>query len=112
MTTPTRSPRLQADPILTAHIAGELLDAAGRLGEETRTLLAALEIGAAAFGSLAQARALAAAHGSALSDLGTTVGSITAGLEGDADRLYQVAFGLEAAEERAAERTGRLGGAR
>lgn len=112
MTPPTRIPRLHADPVLTAHTAGELLDAAGRLGHTARALLASLEVDEATFGTLASARALAVAHGAGLADLAGTVGSFTSALECDADRLYQVAFGLEAAEERAAERTGRLGGAR
>jgi len=112
VTTETRAPRLHADPALTARVAGELLDAAGRLADTARPLLAALDVDGVAFGSLASSRALAAAHGASLADLGSTVGSLTSGLECDADRLFQVAFGLEAAEERAAERSGRLGGAR
>jgi hypothetical protein len=112
VTSETPTTRLHADPVLTAHIAGEVLDAAGRLGDTARPLLAALEVDEVAFGSLASARALAVAHGAGVADLGSTVGSLTSALECDADRLFQVAFGLEAAEERAAERTGRLGGAR
>jgi hypothetical protein len=96
---------LRADPVALAHAAGELLDVAARLGELVRPALVALDLDEAAYGW----PTLAAAHQATVSDLGATLGRYLAGIEGDADRLYQVAFTVQAADARAASRTERIG---
>lgn len=105
MRTPNDPTTVQADPVALAHAAGALLDEAGRLGEQLRLALAELEPDEAAYGW----PALATAHQQAASDLAATLGRYLAGLEGDADRLYQVAFTVQAAEARASARTERIG---
>lgn len=105
MITPDQPTTVHADPVALAHAAGALLDEAGRLGEQLRPALVELELNEAAYGW----PALAAAHQQAASDLAATLSRYLAGLEGDADRLYQVAFTVQAAETRACARTGRFG---
>lgn len=101
-----------ADPALTARAGSEVLAAARRLADTSRPLLVALELAGAAFGTGPAAAALAAAHEAALADVAATLGRFADAFECDADRLYQVAFALEAAEERSTERGRALGGPR
>lgn len=102
-----RTTGIRADPVALAHAAGELLDEVDRLGEQVRPALVALELAEAGYGWAT----LAAAHQHAASDLAATLGRYLAGLEGDVDRLYQVAFMVQAAEARTAGRIDRIGSA-
>jgi hypothetical protein len=107
MTPKEQTTGVRADPVALAHAAGVLLDEAGRLADEVRPGLVALELDEAAYGWAV----LRGAHQSAASDLAATLNRYVAGVEADADRLYQVAFTVQAAEARAVGRTGRIGAA-
>jgi hypothetical protein len=116
MTTPatttlfTASPStvVRADSRLTAHAAGRVLDASVLLSARTRALMPALTISPFAYGALASV--IAEEHMNAADDLENTVERITAEMQADADKLYQLAFAFAAAEQQAADQTGAMGG--
>jgi hypothetical protein len=99
--------QLAVDPTLVAHAAGRLVAAAQASGDLFRRLLSTLDLGPGAWSSLAGGGQLARAHGEALGSVAATLDLLTQVLEGDADRLYQVAFSLRAADVTAAMRVRR-----
>lgn len=97
--------RLVSDSTRTARAAGQLLDLGLAAAERTRATLSQLDIGDIAYGGLAAASALAAAHRRGIADAAQTVELLGQSLAGDADRLYQVAFAHRAADQAAADRS-------
>jgi len=101
-------PPLVIDAPAVAHAAGQTLDAATHLAGAARSLLPALDLSKPAFGDGPGAAALARAHRDGGDDLALALDCVRQVLEGDADRLYRVAFSVRATDEAA---RGRLVGA-
>jgi hypothetical protein len=92
---------LVIDATAVAHAAGQTLDAAAQLVSAASALLPALNLSASAFGDGAGAAALARAHRDGADDLALALDGLRQVLEGDADRLYRVAFSVRATDEAA-----------
>jgi hypothetical protein len=100
---------MRADPALTANAAGVMLDGASTLADLGPSLLSTMDVPADVFGTLAGSPGLAAAYRESSAALDRLVGRLGQLLEGDGDRLYQLAFAYRAAEYRAAQRIGAAG---
>jgi hypothetical protein len=85
---------MRIDVTAAAHAAGQMLDAADGLADATRPPLSTLD----EYGGASPSRAFAAAHHRCLTEALAALDLIGEVLEGDADRLYQVAFSTEEAE--------------
>ena len=96
--------RLRVDAEVAAHAAGALLDGSLGLGETAARLLSELDIDAGSLGSLAGAAPVFAAHQRCVDGLSELMQWLRESLEGDADRLYQVAFAVAEADRNAADR--------
>ena len=97
---------MRADPTLTAHTAGIMLDAATTLADLTGPAMSTLDLADDAFSGLAAGPRLADAHRGSADALESLVSRVRQVLEGDGDRLYQLAFGLRALEQRVSQRVG------
>jgi len=95
---------IRADPLLMAHSAAEMLTASAILGEGARRALLALDAPDSAYGCTGAARRLARILQTSGHEVRATVARLTASLEGDADRLYRIAFAWQEADESAARR--------
>jgi hypothetical protein len=98
---------LRIDPGLIARAADASLDASQQLSRTARPILSTVDIGDGWFSTLPGAADFLAAHGEILADGLDLVESIGATLEGDSDRLYQVAFAVQASDAAATARLGR-----
>jgi hypothetical protein len=105
--TPTL-PALVVDPTAVARAAGRSLDASADLGDAARAFLPAVAPPATAFGDGPGAHALGRAHRAAADALADVMAGVGQVLEGDADRLYRVAFAVRAADDLAGRRLSRL----
>jgi hypothetical protein len=101
-------PPLVIDATSVAHAAGQTLDAAAQLAGAARSLLPALDLTGPAFGDGSGAAALARTHRDGADDLALALDCLRQVFEGDADRLYRVAFSVRVTDEAA---RGRLVGA-
>jgi hypothetical protein len=88
---------MRIDVTATAHAAGLMLDAANGFTDSARRPLSILDIEEAP-------PFLVAAHRRCLTEALAAIDGITAVLEGDADRLYQVAFAAEEADRAVVQR--------
>jgi hypothetical protein len=95
---------LSIDPHAVARAADGALDASRELAQTARPLLSTLDIEDGWLSGLPAAARLTDAHEATLADGQELVESIGAALEGDADRLYQVAFAMSASDSSAAHR--------
>lgn len=88
-------------PADVVRLAASVLDAACDLGEATGRFHGDASVGAAAFGNLPAGPSLAGACLDAQSSAGIAAERLVQTLEGDVDRLYQVAFAYQEAEQAA-----------
>ena len=95
---------LSLDPGLAVRTAGELLDQARALVDDVRPLWPDLDLPDRVGGTLPAGAAVGGAHDDAVAGVAELVEHLGEVLEGDADRLYQVALRLSWADTRAAER--------
>jgi hypothetical protein len=100
---------MRADPALTAHTAGVMLDGATALAAAGRPLASTLDVKAEAFGPLGASSGVGGAYRRSVDELEVLLGRLGQVLECDSDRLYQLAFAYGAAENRAAQRLGYAG---
>jgi hypothetical protein len=100
---------IRVDPQLAATTASRLLDASLRLSARVRALMPDLTSSPFAYGCLAHG--VADEHITAAGALESTLERITAGLPGDADKLYALAFSFAEAEQLAIEPAGPWAGA-
>lgn len=91
-------------PAEVVRLAGAVLDGADQLGGAAARFAGDASTGAAAFGNLGVSGRLAAACLDAQASAGTAADGLVGTLEGDVDRLYQVAFAYQEAEQSAAAR--------
>ena len=97
-------PALVIDVDTVARAAGRALDAAAHLATVARSLLPALDLGDAACGDGPGGAALARAHRDGADELARAWATVGQVLEGDADRLYRVAFAARATDSAAGGR--------
>jgi hypothetical protein len=102
-------PSLRVDATAAAHAAGLLLDGALGLADATAPLLSDLDIDPRSLGTLADAGPFLIAHQLCVDDVADLLENLRESLEGDADRLYQVAFAADEADRAAAARMGGAG---
>jgi hypothetical protein len=95
---------LSLDPGLAVRTAGDLLDEARALVDDVRPLWPDLDLPERVGGTLPAGAAVGAVHEDAVAGVAELVERLGEVLEGDADRLYQVASRLSWADTRAAER--------
>jgi hypothetical protein len=101
----------RADPVELTRLAGTVLTASTDLAEAWQNAKAPLAIPLAAFGNSNNATAVHETHQSAVDEADVTIGRQVAVLEGDADRLYRVAFAYEKADQDARAEVLRAAGA-
>jgi len=89
---------LSIDPPALARAADGALDTSRELAQAARPLLSTLDIEDGSLSGLAGATAFTGVHEAVLAEGQELVESIVAALEGDADRLYQVAFALHSSD--------------
>ncbi len=102
---------IRADPGALSDLADASLAAAERLGDHFRTGYRHLPVPASVFGTLGGAAALHGTCTLVLRDAHAAVTSLTAVLEGDADRLWRTAFAYREADRLADLRMGGSRGA-
>jgi len=95
---------LSIDARALARAADGALDTSRELAQAARPLLSTLDIEDGWLSVLPAAAALVGAHEATLADGQELLESIGAALEGDADRLYQVAFALHTSDVSASAR--------
>lgn len=96
------------DPVLMAQTAGRLLQTADGLTRVARSYDRVLDLPDERFGNSYGGQALAAEYAQCGQDFVATLGRTAEAISGNADRLYQVAFAYQEADERGATRnTGR-----
>ena len=95
---------LSIDPPALARAADGALDTSRQLAQAGRPLLSTVDIQDGWLSGLPAAAALTGMHEAVLADGQELLESIGAALEGDADRLYQVAFALHASDVSAGAR--------
>jgi hypothetical protein len=95
---------VRADPGELAKLAKANLNASIELGDAFRDAQGTLAVPAEAFGNATVGVSVHASHQAAADDAGTAAGRLVAVYENDTDKLYQVAFVYEKADEDAANR--------
>lgn len=104
---------LQADSSDLAHLAGQVLSASGALGKALAGARGSLSVPTAAFGNSAAGPAAHGSHAAVVEQGGATTERLVEVLEGDVDRIYQVAFAYQRVEQENADlfcRHHRMGG--
>ncbi|HLT09442.1 MAG TPA: hypothetical protein VK028_01380 [Micromonosporaceae bacterium] len=97
--------RLLSDYPRIAEAASQLLDLRLSSVEHAHAAITGLDITDAAYGNLSGAARFNTAHRCSVADAAFTVELLGQALEGDADRLFQVAFNHREADRAAATRT-------
>jgi hypothetical protein len=90
---------MRIDVTATAHAAGEMLDAAAALSDATRPHLSTLELH-----DRAAPPGFGAAHRRCVTEALVALDVIGEVLDGDADRLYQIALSAEEADRAVVDR--------
>jgi hypothetical protein len=90
---------VRADPAELAQLAKANLTASIELGDAFRNGQGSIAVPVEAFGNATVGASVHASHQAAADDADTAVGRLVAVYEGDADKLYQVAFVYEKADE-------------
>jgi hypothetical protein len=99
---------VRADPEELAKLASDTLAASEQLSDGHSDVYADLAVPASAFGDTTLSAAVQGAHDAVLAASETTVGRLVIVQEGDADRLYGVAFAYQQADAQAAVRSRRI----
>jgi hypothetical protein len=100
---------IRAEPDALVQLASQSLMAADRFADVMAGARGTAGPPGSAYGNARVATVVHAAAQAALADAETAVGRLNAVYEGDADRLYRVAFAYRQADIEAAERTRRAG---
>jgi hypothetical protein len=101
---------IRADPAAVARLAAAVLEASNQLADAWRTAQGPLAIPEAAFGNSGGAAGVFQSHGANVEAADMTITRQVAVLEGDTDRLYQVAFAYQKHEEDEQANLRRAGG--
>lgn len=97
--------RLQSDYTRIAETASRLLDLRLSSVEHAHAAISGLDVADVAYGNLSGAAQFTTAHRCSVADAAYTVELLGQALEGDADRLFQVAFNHRDADRAAAARS-------